>query len=415
MNVKIVSPAGSRESLMAAIKAGAHAVYFGVEHLNMRAKAANNFSISELPEIVSLCHQNHVKAYLTLNTIMYNHDLVLLEKILCQAKESKLDAIIASDIATIQKARERNLAVHISTQLSISNIEGVRFYSQFAEVIVLARELTLSQIKEICSQIRQQNITSPSGNLLEVEIFAHGAMCVAISGICQMSLATFHASANRGSCFQNCRRTYRVIDEVTNEELVLDNQYIMSPKDLCTISFLDQLLASGISYLKIEGRGRPADYVYKTTKAYREAIDSVENKTYSNEKVSHWLNELESVYNKGFWHGGYYLGKSLGEWSGVYGSASKTEKIFIGVAQNYFSQKKIAHFVIQSSEINELDHVYITGPTTGFVETQIKNLYINGKPGTKARKDDEITFFLSEKVRPNDKLFRVIVSDINHS
>jgi len=304
-HIEIMSPAGSWETLTAAIQGGANSVYFGIEQLNMRARAANNFKTDELPEIVKTCREKNVKTYLTLNTILYDHDISLMKKICDTAKAAGVTAVIASDLAAIMYAHSIGLEVHISTQMNVTNIETVKFLAQFADVVVLARELTLKQIKKICETIKKENIRGPKGNLVEIEIFVHGALCVAISGKCYMSLATQNASANRGACFQNCRRSYRVIDEENGEELVLDNKYIMSPKDLCTIGFVDQLIEAGVAVFKIEGRGKGPDYVYKVTKAYREAVDSYENGTYTKEKIAAWTRELESVFNRGFWHGGY--------------------------------------------------------------------------------------------------------------
>lgn len=403
-----MAPAGSWETLNAAIKGGADAVYFGIEQLNMRARAANNFKISELKEIVDHCNQHQVKTYLTLNTILYDHDLPLMKKICDEAKKCGVTAAITCDLAGIMYAHSIGLEVHISTQQNISNIEQVRFFAQYADVVVLARELTLKQIQHICQQIKKENIRGPKGELVEVEIFVHGALCVAISGKCHMSLATQNASANRGACLQNCRRAYRVIDEETGEELVLDNKYVMSPKDLCTVGFLDQLLAAGVRVLKIEGRGKSADYVYTVTKVYKEAAQSVENGTFSKEKVQEWMKELETVHNRGFWKGGYYLGKKLGEWSGAYGSQATKEKISIGSGRGYFEKTKIGEFTLESGELKRNDEVWITGPTTGIIKTFVKDLYVDGAPAEVAKKGDIITIPVDEKVRKSDKLFLVV-------
>lgn len=405
---EIMSPAGSWETLNAAIKGGADAVYFGIEQLNMRARAANNFKISELKEIVDHCNKHNVKTYLTLNTILYDHDLPLMKKICDEAKKCGVTAAITCDLAGIMYAHSIGLEVHISTQQNISNIEQVRFFAQYADVVVLARELTLKQIQYICQQIQKENIRGPKGELVEVEIFVHGALCVAISGKCHMSLATQNASANRGACLQNCRRAYRVIDEETGEELVLDNKYVMSPKDLCTVGFLDQLLAAGVRVLKIEGRGKSADYVYTVTKVYKEAAQSVENGTFSKEKVQEWMKELETVHNRGFWKGGYYLGKKLGEWSGGYGSQATKEKISIGSGRGYFEKTKIGEFILESGELKRHDEVWITGPTTGIIKTFVKDLYVDGAPAEVAKKGDIITIPVDEKVRKSDKLFLVV-------
>ena len=406
-SIEIMAPAGNFESLMAAIKSGANSVYFGVEQLNMRARAANNFVISDLDKIVNICKENNVKTYLTLNTILYDHDIILMRKICDDEKMSCINAVICSDIAAISYANSINLEVHISTQVNVSNLETVKFYSKFAGVIVLARELTIKQIKDICYGIKKENIMGHNGKLIEIEIFAHGALCVAISGKCYMSLAVYNSSANRGACLQNCRRSYHVTDEETGDELIIDNKYIMSPKDLCTIGFIDKIIDSGISVLKIEGRGRPPEYVYTVVKCYKEAIDSYYNKTYNQEKIDKWTKELESVFNRGFWHGGYYLGKKLGEWSGSYGSKAKKEKSFIGIVKNYFEKPKIGEFILQSGELNLGDEIIITGPTTGVIITKIESIFCEGKNIDNAIKGDSITIPINEKIRKNDKLFLV--------
>src|SRR3989338_6808719 len=406
-SVEIMAPAGNFESLAAAIKAGADSVYFGVEQLNMRARAAN-FTLTDLPKIVKTCQKANVKTYLTLNTIMYDHDMNLMKKICDAAKKAKLTAVIASDIAAINYATEIGLEVHMSTQVNISNIEAIKFYSKFAEVIVLARELTLQQIKSICSEIKKQNIEGPKGELIKIEIFAHGALCVAVSGKCYMSLATYNASANRGACLQNCRRSYRVIDEETGDELRIENKQVMSPSDLCTIGFIDKLLDAGVSVLKLEGRGRSADYVYTVVKCYKQAAEAYLNGDYTKEKIDAWTKELESVYNRGFWQGGYYLGKKLGEWSGAYGNKATKEKVFVGIAKHYFPKTKIGEFLIQSEKINVGDEIIITGNTTGVVQAKVESMFVNDKQLTSAKQGDTITIKIPERVRENDKLYVVV-------
>lgn len=405
---EIMSPAGSWETLNAAIKGGADSVYFGIEQLNMRARAANNFKISELDEIVKHCSEHNVKTYLTLNTILYDHDIPLMRKICDAAKKAGVTASITCDLAGIMYAHSIGLEVHISTQQNISNIEQIKFFAAYADVVVLARELTLKQIQHICDEIKKQNIRGPKGNLVEVEIFVHGALCVAISGKCHMSLATQNASANRGACIQNCRRSYRVTDEETGEELVLENKYIMSPKDLCTVGFLDKLLQSGVKVLKIEGRGKSADYVYTVTKVYKEAAQSVIDGKFTKKKVDSWMKELESVHNRGFWKGGYYLGKRLGEWSGSSGSQATKEKICIGSGRGYFEKTKIGEFIMESGELKRGDEIWITGKTIGIIQTTVKDLYVDGTPAEKAKKGDIITIPLDEKIRKSDKLFLVV-------
>ncbi|MBU0466576.1 MAG: U32 family peptidase [Nanoarchaeota archaeon] len=403
--IEIMSPAGNFESLQAAIQAKADSVYFGVQQLNMRAHGANNFTLKDLPKIIKLCEKHRIKTYLTVNSILYNEDLELMKKIIDKAKAAGISAIIACDIAAIQYANSIGQEVHTSTQLNVSNIEAVKFFAQFTDVIVLARELTLKQIKEICDEIKKQKIKGSKGELIKIEIFCHGALCVSISGKCYMSLAKYNWSANRGKCFQPCRRAYRVIDEETGDELKIDNKYVMSPKDLCTIKFLDKIIESGVSVLKIEGRARPPEYVYTVTKVYKEAALAVKNKTFNDKKIKAWIKELETVYNRGFWHGGYYLGKKLGEWAGVRGSKATIKKTLLGKVEHYFDKKHVAHLNIQNQEIKTGNELLITGPTTGIVKTKIKGLYKDGKPTKGKAKGADITIPLEKKVRKNDKVF----------
>lgn len=406
--IEVMSPAGSFETMTAAIQAGANAVYFGIEQLNMRARAANNFTLADIPVIVEKCRAANVKTYLTLNTILYNHDIVLMKKICDAAKQHGISAIIASDIAAIGYANSIGLEVHISTQQNVSNIEAVRFYAKFADVIVLARELTLKQIEQITQTIEAENIRGPKGELVEIELFAHGALCVAISGKCYMSLATNNASANRGACLQNCRHSYRVTDEETGEELVVDNQYIMSPKDLCTIGFVDKILAAGVRVLKLEGRGRSVEYVYAVTKAYREAVDSYQAGTYTPEKIAAWTTQLESVFNRGLWHGGYYLGKKLGEWSGAPGSQATKEKIYVGSAEKYFVEPKVGQFKIEAHPLTTGSSIIVTGPTTGIIEVTVAEMRVNDAVVTEAKQGDIVTIPIPAVVRPSDKLYVLV-------
>lgn len=404
-----MAPAGSFESLSAAFQGGANSVYFGIEQLNMRAKAANNFTVADLPEVVAQCKERGVKTYLTVNTILYDHDVTLMHKICDTAKEHGVTAIIASDISAIQYAHSIGLEVHISTQLNVSNIDAVQFYAQFADVVVLARELTLKQIEHICEEIEKRDIRGPKGNLVEIEIFAHGALCVAVSGKCYMSLATYNSSANRGACLQNCRRAYKIIDEETGDELEVDNKYIMSPKDLCTIGFVDKILNAGVSVLKLEGRGRAPEYVKTVTACYREAADAVIEGTFTHEKVDEWMKRLETVFNRGLWQGGYYLGKKLGEWSGTYGSQATEEKVYLGKANKYFAGAKVGEFTLETKELNIGDKVIITGASTGALECTIESLHSKGEPTERVVKgDNEITFPVPERIRKNDKLFLVV-------
>ncbi|MBD3319312.1 U32 family peptidase [Candidatus Woesearchaeota archaeon] len=405
--VEIMAPAGSFESLTAAIKAGADSVYFGVQQLNMRARSSVNFTLEDLSSIVSVCKRHGVKSYLALNTLLYDHDLQLMRSLCDHAKKEGVTAVIVADIAAMKYAHSIGLEVHSSTQLNISNIEEVEFFSQFCDVIVLARELTLQQIKYIVDEIERRDIRGPSTRRVGIEVFCHGALCVAISGKCSMSLATDNASANRGACIQNCRKKYRVTDDETGQEFVLDNEYIMSPKDLCTIGFLDKILDAGVSVLKIEGRGRSPEYVQKVVSVYTQAIKSINEGTYAKENIDKWIAELKTVYNRGFWHGGYYLGKKLGEWSGQYGSQATEKKTFVGLITNYYSHKKLARVIIQSGGLSLGDTILITGPTTGVCYQKIESLHDDTGPITKAEKGSDITFPASEKARRGDKLFLI--------
>jgi len=405
--IELMSPAGSYESLAAAIKAGCNSVYFGVEQLNMRARSANNFTLDDLREIAKIGKEHNVKTYLTLNTVLYDHDITLMKSIVNAAKESGITAIIASDHAVLNYARKENVEVHISTQANISNIDTIEFYSAFADVVVLARELSLKQVAEITREITRRNITGPSGKLIEVELFAHGALCMAISGKCYLSLHSNYASANRGACIQNCRKSYIVTDKEDGVEFEVDNEYIMSAKDLCTIDFLDQILDAGVSVLKIEGRGRSADYVYTVTKCYREAINAYNNGTYTPEKITEWKKQLEKVFNRGFWDG-YYLGKKMGEWNREYGSNATKRKIYIGRGLKYFDRSGIGEFKLESHDLAAGDEIMITGPTTGYLETTISELRVDDQKVDKVNKGDVFTFSVPEKIRPSDKLYKVV-------
>jgi putative protease len=337
--IELLAPAGSFESLMAAIHAGADAVYFGVEQLNMRAKSINSFKVEDLPEISAICRAHHVKMCLTLNTVMYDYDMQLIRSILQEVKIHSIDAVIASDFAVIEMCRSMQIPLHISTQANVSNAEAAKFFAPFADVIVLARELTLTQVKNIVSTIKKEDIRGISGNILKIEVFAHGALCMAVSGKCYLSLHEQNASANRGACTQNCRRPYKVIDLETNNELVIDNEYIMSPKDLCTIDILDKLADTGIDIIKIEGRGKSADYVYTVTDCYREALQSLEDDSYTEDKIQEWTKRLSTVYNRGFWEG-YYLGRKLGQWTDNPGSIATERKIYVGKCTKFFLKNK---------------------------------------------------------------------------
>ena len=406
--IELMSPAGDFTSLQAALDNGADSVYFGVEQLNMRARATMNFTIDDLPEISRRCTEKGVRTYLTLNTIIYDHDLSIIKTLLDKAKAANLTAVIAMDQAVIAYARQIGMEVHISTQINVTNIETVKFYSLFADTMVMSRELSISQIKKICDQIEKEQVKGPSGNLVEVEIFGHGALCMAVSGKCYLSLHSNNSSANRGACKQNCRKKYTVIDQDSGFEIELDNEYMMSPKDLCTIGFLDDIVNAGVKVLKVEGRGRAPEYVAMVTKCYREAIDAVADGTFSQEKVAEWMKQLETVYNRGFW-AGYYLGQELGEWSSNPGSSATQKKVYIGKGQHYYPKSDIAEFLIEAYDLTIGDTVLIQGPTTGSQEMVVDAMMVDTKEGaTKASKGDVITFKTDFRIRPSDKLYKIV-------
>ena len=405
--IELMAPAGSFEALQAAIQGGANSVYFGVEQLNMRTKSTHNFTLEDLPEIVRICKENNLKSYLTLNTILYDHDIALMKRIVDEAKNSGVSAIIASDHAIMNYAKKINQTVHISTQCNITNIDSVEFYANFADVMVLSRELSLLQVESINKEIKRREITGPSGNLVRTEIFGHGALCMAVSGKCYLSLHSNFSSANRGACVQNCRKSYIVTDKDTGYELEVDNEYIMSAKDLCTIDFLDKIIDSGVSVLKIEGRGRSADYVYITTKCYREAIDAIENQTYNSDKVTTWKDQLATVFNRGFWDG-YYLGKLMGEWNDSYGSKATTRKVYVAKGRKYYEEAKVGEFLMEAQDLKIGDNICITGPTTGVIFTKIDELRVDNKPVIQVKKGTEFTIITPEKVRPSDKLYKIV-------
>lgn len=405
--IELMSPAGDFESLLSALDNGADSIYFGIEQLNMRAKSSRNFKSDDLKEIARICHSRGAKAYITLNTIIYDHDLKFMKSLVEQAHESGIDAIIAMDQAVILHAKKTGIPVHISTQINITNIETLEFYSQYADVAVLSRELSMRQIKHICTQVKSKEIKGPKGDLMKIEVFAHGALCMAVSGKCYMSLHTMNSSANRGACLQNCRRKYKVTDLEEGHELVIDNEYIMSPKDLSTIDFLNQLADTGIDIIKIEGRARSPEYVARVTKVYREALDAVYNKTYSPDKVAEWVQTLDTVYNRGFW-GGYYLGKKLGEWTDKSGSSATQTKVYLGKAIHYYPNAKIAHFKIESQSLSTGDVIMISGPNTGIIETKVEKIMVNDKFVDEAVKGEECTFILERPVKRSDKLYKLI-------
>ncbi len=405
--MELLSPAGSYESLIAGIKAGTDSVYFGVEQLNMRTRSSHNFTLTDLPKISEICKEHKIKSYLTLNTILFDHDISLMKKIVDEVKIHKIDAVIASDHSVMNYAKKAGVNIHISTQSNITNLDTIEFYSAFADVIVLARELSLSQVASIISSIKRKKIKGPTGNLIKIEIFGHGALCMAVSGKCYMSLHSDYASANRGACIQNCRKSYIVTDKEDGVEFEVDNEYIMSAKDLCTIDFLDKIKETGVDILKIEGRGRSAEYVYTVTKCYREAIDSLENKTFNSGKITEWKEQLSTVYNRGFWEG-YYLGKTMGEWSNTYGSVATKRKIYIGKGLKYFEEAKIGEFLIESQSLSLGDEIVITGPTTGVIQTEIGEIWVDDFKKDKVGKGEKFTMKMPEKIRPSDKLYKLV-------
>ena len=404
---EIMAPVGSYESLTAAIQGGADSVYFGVEGLNMRSRSSNNFTLDDLRNIAEICNQNNIKTYLTVNTVIYDGDLELMQKIIDTVKESGVSAIIASDVAAMSYANSIGVEVHLSTQLNISNAEALKFYAQFADVVVLARELNLDQVSGIYKRIQEENITGPKGEQVRIEMFAHGALCMAVSGKCYLSLHEMNYSANRGSCLQICRRGYTVKDKETNIELDIENQYIMSPKDLKTIHFMNKMIDSGVRVFKIEGRARSAEYVRTVVECYREAVESYIEGTFNEEKIADWDRRLATVFNRGFWNG-YYLGQRLGEWSSSYGSEATERKEYIGKGTKYFSNIGVAEFLMESGEFSEGDKLLITGPTTGAITIEAKDMRVNFAPATKVVKGDLFSIAVGTKIRPSDKLFKIV-------
>ena len=411
-DLEIMAPAGNFECLHAAIQGGANSVYFGVEKLNMRSHSANNFKMTDLQEICDICRQHGIKSYLTLNIVLYNEDLEDMRLTLDAAKKAGITAVIASDMAAIMYARQIGVEIHISTQLSISNAESLKFYAQFADVIVLARELNLHQVKEIKETIDRENICGPSGRPVEIEMFAHGALCMAISGKCYLSLHEYGASANRGSCYQICRRGYEVTDVETGNKLVVDNKYIMSPKDLCTIEFMDKIIDAGVTVFKIEGRARSAEYVKRAASCYRRAADAVCDGTYSPEVAAELKKELSEVFNRGFWDG-YYQGARLGQWSEVYGSKATRKKIYCGKVTNWFSKLGVAEILVESSTLKTGDNILIIGPSTGVVEMTVPEIRVDLKETDSAEKgtycsipvDTSILESCEGRLRRSDKVY----------
>lgn len=403
--LEIMAPVGSWESLSAALKAGADSVYFGIENLNMRSRSSNNFSYDDLREIVRLCTEANVKTYLTINIVLYDNDITQMYQAVDVAKEAGVTAIIAADVAVMMYARSKGVEVHLSTQLNISNVESLKFYAQFADVVVLARELNMEQVAEIYKEIVAQNITGPSGNLIGIEMFAHGALCMAVSGKCYLSLHEKNHSANRGACMQMCRRSYVVKEKDSDMEFEVDNEYIMSPKDLKTIHFLNKMIDAGVRVFKIEGRARGAEYVSSVVTCYREAVESILEDTFTEEKIEAWDTRLSRVFNRGFWNG-YYLGQKLGEWSSKYGSEATVKKVYIGKCTNFFVKSGVAEFLMETYDISVGDEYVVTGPTTGAYEGKAEEIRVDLQPVEKAVKGQTISMLVTERIRRNDKLFK---------
>ena len=406
-DIEIMAPVGSYESLMAAIQGGANAVYFGIGKLNMRSRSSKNFTLDDLAEISKICHQNNIRSYITLNTVIFDKEINEVKEIINAAKQNEITAIIASDISVIQYARSQNVEVHMSTQTNITNIEAVQFWSLFADVMVTARELSLEQVADITRQIEERQIKGPSGKLIQIEIFAHGALCMAVSGKCYLSLDNMNHSANRGACLQLCRRGYKVTDLEGEHELEIDNEYIMSPKDLKTIGFLDKILKAGVKVLKIEGRGRSADYVKVVSQCYREAANAVFEGNYTPENIAIWEERLKGVYNRGFWDG-YYLGKKLGEWTENYGSLASKKKVYAGVVTNYFTKLGVAEIKLEAQDLNIGDDIQIHGPTTGVYEATVSEIRLELEPVSKAEKGSNCSIPVKDIVRRMDKVYKIV-------
>jgi len=408
-HIEITAPVGSWESLQAAIQAGADSVYFGVGVLNMRARSSINFTFRDLVKISRICRKHGVKTYLTLNTVIFDNEMREMKKIVDFAFRNKIDSIIASDQAVIQYARSAGMEVHMSTQANITNLEAVKYWSQFSGTMVTARELSLGQVASIHRSIIRRKIKGPTGDLVRIEVFAHGALCMAVSGKCYLSLDHYNASANRGACYQTCRRPYKVTDTDGGIELMVDNEYIMSPKDLCTIGFLDKIINSGVSVLKIEGRGRSPEYVKTVVSCYREAVDAVLDGTYSREKVEDWITRLKTVYNRGFWEG-YYLGRKMGEWASQHGSVATTHKEYIGKVSNYFKKLKVAEIRMESGALAKGDRIYIQGPTTGVVEFTVPEIRVELKAVKKTVKGESCSVPVDFVLRRADKVYKIVMT-----
>jgi putative protease len=410
-DIEILAPAGSRESLTAAIQGKADAVYFGIEQLNMRAASSHNFTSEDLKSITSICRENGLRSYLTVNVVVYDNEIGQMRELIDAAAQYGVTAIIASDQSVINYAFSKGMEVHLSTQLNITNIETLKFYSQWADVVVLARELDLNQVNYIANEIDRQDIRGPRGELMKIEMFAHGALCMAISGKCYLSLHEYNKSANRGECYQICRRSYVVTDKETGYELGIDNEFIMSPKDLCTIGFIDKILNSGVKVLKIEGRARPAEYVKVVTSCYNEAVMAVTEGNYTKEKIDLWTSRLSTVFNRGFWDG-YYLGRKMGEWTEKYGSSAIKRKIYLGKITNYFKKIHVAEILLENGDLEKGDTLLITGPTTGAVEYPVDEIRVDLKVTTKALKGEFCSVKINNYLRRSDKVYKWLNNDM---
>jgi len=406
-DIEIMAPAGSFESLMAAIQGGADSVYFGAEDLNMRAASSINFTLDDLRKIAGICNENGIKSYLTVNVVVFDSEIEQMHRIIDAAITSGISAIIASDLSVINYAFRSGIEVHLSTQLNITNIESLRFYSQWADVAVLARELNLEQVKNICSKITEQEIRGPGGDLVKIEMFVHGALCMATSGKCYLSLHENNMSANRGKCWQTCRKAYLVTEKETGYQLEIDNEYIMSPKDLCTIGFIDRLIDAGVRVFKIEGRARSPEYVKTVTSCYDEAVKSVADGSYGDEKIEAWRGRLASVFNRGFWDG-YYLGQKLGEWNTRYGSSATKRKVYIGKVTNYFANINVAEIRLENGDLEKGDRLFITGPTTGVIEYTAGEIRVDLKETEKALKGEFCSIKIPDLLRRSDKVYKWI-------
>ncbi len=405
-----MAPVGSRESLAAAIQAGADSIYFGIENLNMRSRSASAFTIDDLREIAGVCNDHGMKSYLTVNVIIYDNDMEQMRTIVRAAKEAGISAVIASDVSVMNFARSIGQEVHLSTQLNITNIESLKFYALFADVVVLARELNLDQVAEIYRQIKEENICGPNGELIRIEMFCHGALCMAVSGKCYLSLHEMNSSANRGACMQVCRRGYTVRDKDTDVELEIDNEYIMSPKDLKTIHFMNKMMDAGVKVFKIEGRARGPEYVKTVVECYKEAIQACVDGQFTDEKIAAWDERLRTVFNRGFWDG-YYLGQRLGEWSKNYGSEATEKKVYVGKGIKYFSNIGVAEFQVEAAELKVGDKILITGPTTGAVYATLDEARVDLKPVDTVKQGERFSFKIADKIRPSDKLFKLIPTE----